>query len=98
MIIAQPFFISTCCVRVLALLLERIEKHWKEFISHLSKYERWYKEYLDDVYDGTHWKLKPEYEKIKINLFGSNAYPENFKDFIKSIQKFTGDKDCCKLF
>ena len=49
----------------------------------LSWFPRWSEtnggsQYLDDVYDGTHWKLK--------------------LDFIKSIQKFTGDKDCDKSF
>lgn len=73
------------------------KEQWKEFIIALTKYQAWKKEYRENnVYDGTQWELKLQYGKIKIKSFGSNSYPENFKDFIKDIQKLTGNKNCFK--
>jgi hypothetical protein len=44
------------------------KERWNDFISQLSKYECWNKEYHEDVYDGIQWQLKLEYGKIKSAL------------------------------
>ena len=52
---------------------------------------KWDKEYYNNtVLDGTQWELLIKRKgRRKRRIYGSNKYPENFKDFENCINKLT---------
>jgi hypothetical protein len=50
----------------------------------------WEKDYSDEnVCDGGYWLLKFEYVNNEIlEIKGDNAYPENYKEFINTLEKY----------
>jgi len=75
---------------------------WIFFWDRMDKINiwNWEKDYFNqEVLDGTQWELLIKREgKKKIQIYGSNAYPENFQLFLDVINsvaktKITYDKD-----
>jgi hypothetical protein len=56
-------------------------KHWEKLLSFLRTCN-WKKVYDSNILDGTQWELKVKTNDIRINSYGSNAYPENFNLFL----------------
>ena len=71
---------------------EQIDLFWKR-LDELDVWN-WDKEYHDpDTLDGTQWNLKINKQgKRKLKIFGSNAYPGNFDDFLKLLNGYIKEK------
>ena len=82
----QPF------IEGLRLTDEQINLFWKR-LDELEVWN-WNKEYHDpDTLDGTQWTLKINKQgKRKLKIFGSNAYPNNFDDFLILLNSYIEEK------
>ena len=47
----------------------------------------WKRRYDSEVLDGTQWEMKAQGEGVKVNAYGSNAYPENFDEFLMLLNR-----------
>ena len=64
-------------------------KKWTEFWNFIeTNVIQWSIEYMNsDVCDGTQWEFAINKEKIRMKYSGSNAFPENFDEFLKTVSK-----------
>ena len=65
-------------------------ENWLEFSHNLEKLNvlGWDKSYHDpSILDGTQWSLLVLTESYEIDTGGSNAYPDNFDELIKTINR-----------
>lgn len=65
------------------------ENKWKTFWQFIESIVlQWSLEYMNsDVCDGTQWELSINRDKIQMTYSGSNAFPENFDAFLKTVSK-----------
>ena len=71
------------------------DQKWIEFSKSLDqlKISNWQKSYHDPrILDGTQWYLKILSNSSEIISGGSNAYPENFDEFIKTINRLISEE------
>ncbi|WP_157600745.1 hypothetical protein [Rufibacter sp. DG15C] len=62
-------------------------KDW-EMVLVFLKTCAWQKRYYDNfICDGTQWELKAKGVGFNIKSYGSNSYPDNFKEFVATINK-----------
>lgn len=54
---------------------------WPQLL-HFLKSCRWHRTYESGILDGTQWELKAKGNGLHLKSYGSNAYPENFGEFI----------------
>lgn len=54
---------------------------WDKVVEFLTRCD-WKRRYDSDILDGTQWELKVKSDGVNINSYGSNAYPEDFDDFL----------------
>jgi hypothetical protein len=59
-----------------------------KFIECISRI-KWKQKYYAPVFDGIQWEVKIKAGEIKINTYGSNSYPPDFADFIKSVRELS---------
>lgn len=64
-------------------------KAWKELVGFLESCD-WKKRYDSGVLDGTQWELKAKGKGIKVNSYGSNAYPIDFEVFLALLNSVVG--------
>jgi hypothetical protein len=68
------------------------KRHYLKFLEELMNINifSWNNNYTDnDVADGSYWLLKFVYSKNELfEIKGSNAYPENYGDFIDALEKY----------
>lgn len=58
-------------------------KRWLSKIEQ-TRFELWKDKYWADICDGEQWRLSFQFEgENKRSIFGSNAYPENWPQFIE---------------
>jgi hypothetical protein len=65
------------------------EEHLENFIRRLKEIgiETWEKDYTnDDILDGTGWKISINTPDLTVSSSGSNAFPENFSDYLNAVQ------------
>ena len=62
---------------------------WNNLIEFLKSCS-WKRRYDSDVMDGTQWELKANGNSIRINSYGSNAYPDNFDEFLMLLNRVLG--------
>ncbi|CAN5861065.1 hypothetical protein BH24BAC1_BH24BAC1_06460 [soil metagenome] len=62
---------------------------WEALLQFLAGC-RWERRYDSGILDGTQWELKVKTEKVKLQSYGSNAYPAEFKTFQKLLNQITG--------
>ena len=71
-------------------------RRWKEFREELDRINAWgwkpnYRK--PDVKDGTSWFVIISYGSTRvINSYGSNAYPEDFEDFLAAVRHLIGNR------
>jgi len=58
-----------------------------EILLEFLKQCKWKRRYESEILDGTQWNLKIMGNGVRINSYGSNAYPEDFKDFLTLLNK-----------
>ena len=66
------------------------KEEWNEFSNSLKnlKIWNWKKDYYNpEVQDGTQWELSIEEGSSKLDCYGSNQYPPEFKDFVNTVHK-----------
>lgn len=66
---------------------------WGRFLFFLQHKVRdvWKKDYSDNgIQDGTQWELRFRYKHKAFTYYGSNDYPENFKEFLNELKTITG--------
>ena len=71
------------------------DKEWLDFSKSLDRLDvvNWKVRYLDpSILDGTQWSLLVATESFEIDTGGSNAYPENFDEFIKTINRLISEE------
>ncbi|GAB3533056.1 hypothetical protein GCM10027443_17770 [Pontibacter brevis] len=61
-------------------------KDWGRLVEFL-KHCGWKRRYDSDILDGTQWELKAKGDGIKTNSYGSNAYPEEFDEFLVLLNR-----------
>jgi hypothetical protein len=63
------------------------QKKWETFWSFIDSIVlQWNLEYLNSgVCDGTQWELTLNRGKLQMKYFGSNAFPEDFGEFLKTV-------------
>lgn len=59
---------------------------WDRLVEFLPCCE-WKRRYDSEILDGTQWELKIKGEGINIKSYGSNAYPEDFDQFMILLNK-----------
>jgi hypothetical protein len=71
-------------------------KQWNAFLDEMIKcnFEKWKENYINrGIMDGTQWEIEIELNnKTKICRGGSNAYPREWKEFMKVIRKYIDEK------
>ncbi|WP_157593294.1 hypothetical protein [Rufibacter tibetensis] len=62
-------------------------KDWEQLTDFLRN-SRWEKRY-DNIFvcDGTQWELKCKGKGIRINSYGSNSFPEQFEEFLATLNR-----------
>jgi len=62
-------------------------EQWRRFWKFMEEcHEEWDEEYVDpEVMDGTSWSVEIETDEISIQSSGSNAYPDNFDEFLEEV-------------
>lgn len=66
------------------------DEDWQKFWKKTVKYKIWLwkSEYIDkSSSDGSSWSVSIEAGKLKLRSYGSNSYPENFSELIKSVNE-----------
>ncbi|WP_299818067.1 hypothetical protein [uncultured Pontibacter sp.] len=63
---------------------------WGKLLNFLKGCD-WKRRYDSDILDGTQWELKVKAPRIHINSYGSNAYPENFGEFLVLLNRVLGE-------
>jgi hypothetical protein len=61
-------------------------ENWAALLTFL-KACNWQKTYDSYILDGTQWELKAKGKGCNLKVYGSNAYPENFDDFLAILNK-----------
>lgn len=63
------------------------KKKWEKFWCFINSVVlQWNLEYLNSsVCDGTQWELTLNKGKLQMKYCGSNAFPENYKEFLKTV-------------
>ncbi len=79
-------------------ILKPTKQQWEDFFQALAhlKVWKWEKRYENrNVVDGTQWRAIVVFNTTEnfVISSGDNAYPPNFKDFLKSVQKLIGNKE-----
>ncbi|MDO8869518.1 MAG: hypothetical protein Q7V10_02085 [Methanobacteriaceae archaeon] len=67
-------------------------KQWKKFWEKLDQFDiwSWEKSYINfNIIDGCAWSIDLTHNNKKIKSSGSNAWPENFKEFIRALEDLT---------
>ncbi len=59
---------------------------WAALLTFIKKCN-WQKTYDSGILDGTQWELKAKGKGCNLKTYGSNAYPENFNDFLRILNK-----------
>lgn len=59
---------------------------WLQLLAFLKNCG-WEKNYDSGILDGTQWELKVKGKGLNLKSFGSNAYPENFNEFIRLLNQ-----------
>jgi hypothetical protein len=63
-------------------------KFWKKTVN--LKVWLWQSQYVDkSSSDGTSWSVNMEIGKLKLKAYGSNQYPENFREFLQALSDLT---------
>jgi hypothetical protein len=63
-------------------------KFWKKTVN--LKVWLWQTQYVDkSSSDGTSWSVNMEIGKLKLKAYGSNQYPENFREFLQALSDLT---------
>ncbi|MBK8414375.1 MAG: hypothetical protein IPL22_07580 [Bacteroidetes bacterium] len=60
--------------------------NWIKLLSFLESI-KWESTYDTLICDGTQWTLDAEFKGVNIHCYGSNAYPPDFKVFLKRLNK-----------
>jgi hypothetical protein len=71
------------------------DKEWLDFSKSLDRLDvvNWKERYMDpSILDGTQWNLLVVTDSFEIDTGGSNAYPENFDEFIKTINRLISEE------
>jgi len=61
-------------------------ENWAALLTFIKQCN-WQKTYDSGILDGTQWTLKVKGNGCNLKVYGSNAYPENFDDFIGILNK-----------
>ena len=59
---------------------------WNNLVVFL-KVCNWKRRYDSNVLDGTQWELRVKGESISIESYGSNAYPDDFDEFLMLLNR-----------
>jgi len=59
---------------------------WAALLTFLKQCH-WQKTYDSHALDGTQWELRVKGKGCNLKVYGSNAYPENFDDFLQLLNK-----------
>ncbi|MBK6641064.1 MAG: hypothetical protein KBH11_05570 [Bacteroidia bacterium] len=62
------------------------DENWLKLLSFLESI-KWESTYDTLICDGTQWTLDAEFKGVNIHCYGSNAYPPDFKVFLKRLNK-----------
>lgn len=62
---------------------------WNELIDYLSRC-KWKGRYEAGILDGRQWTLKVVSDTVKLNLYGSNAYPPDFNKILSLLNDISG--------
>ena len=62
------------------------DENWLKLLSFLESI-KWESTYNTLIYDGIQWSLDAKFKGVNIHCYGSNAYPPDFKVFLKKLNK-----------
>jgi hypothetical protein len=68
------------------------KREWKLFLASVRCFPTyWRKEYFNHhVDDGIQWEVKIITDDFTFKSHGSNAFPDDFEDFLSLVRQFTG--------
>ena len=71
------------------------KRKWKCFLAAARSFSTyWGKEYFNHrVDDGIQWEIRIITGDFTFKSHGSNAFPDDFEDFLNAVREFTGVKD-----
>lgn len=58
-----------------------MNEDWDRVVEFLTRC-RWKRKYDSGILDGTQFEIKAKGDAININSYGSNAYPDDFDEFL----------------
>jgi hypothetical protein len=61
-------------------------ENWARLLTFIKECN-WQKTYDSGILDGTQWTLKAKGNGCNLKVYGSNAYPENFGEFVEILNK-----------
>jgi hypothetical protein len=69
------------------------KRQWHAFLETLKPFaSTWKKEYFGPVVDGIQWEVKIIMHDVTFKSHGSNAFPEDFEEFLELVTMFLGVK------